>query len=61
MMKMPNAPRWLFDLEAASGVMFVMSRAVDERGDGQPALAEQKWNEKGYLFAAPVPHPIRVT
>lgn len=53
--------RWQFDLEAVPGDMFVMSRAVDERGDGQPALAEQKWNEKGYLFAAPVPHPIRVT
>lgn len=52
--------RWEFDLEAVPGDMSITPRAIDELGHGQPELAAQKWNQKGYLFAAPVPHPLRV-
>ncbi|MCY1056820.1 sulfite oxidase [Nannocystis sp. SCPEA4] len=52
--------RWQFDLDAVPGDMTVTPRAVDEYGNGQPDLAAQKWNEKGYLFAAPVPHPLHI-
>lgn len=52
--------RWQFDFDAGPGDLTVTPRAVDEHGHGQPSLAEQKWNEKGYLFAAPVPHPLHI-
>ena len=37
----------------------VMTRATDVEGNIQPE--EIPFNEKGYLFNQPVPHPIRVT
>ena len=52
--------RWQFDLDVAPGDLTIIPRAVDEHGNTQPSLAEQKWNEKGYLFAAPVPHPLHI-
>ena len=36
-----------------------MTRATDAAGNSQPDAVP--FNEKGYLFNQPVPHPIRVT
>ncbi len=52
--------RWEFEFEAVPGDMSITPRATDAAGNGQPELAAQKWNKKGYMFAAPVPHPVRV-
>ena len=35
--------------------------ATDEKGNTQPDLSQQKWNQQGYIFAAPVPHPVKVS
>ncbi|WP_177325892.1 sulfite oxidase [Nannocystis exedens] len=50
---------WELDVEAPPGDLTVTPRAVDEHGHTQPPLVQQRPNDKGYLFAAPVPHPIR--
>jgi DMSO/TMAO reductase YedYZ molybdopterin-dependent catalytic subunit len=50
---------WQLELEAPPGELSITPRAVDEHGHTQPPLAQQRANDKGYLFAAPVPHPIR--
>lgn len=42
----------------ASGRWVVRTRAWDADGQSQPD--EVAYNEKGYLFNAPVPHPVRV-
>ena len=36
-----------------------MTRAIDTVGNTQPGHVP--YNEKGYLFNQPLPHPIRVT
>ncbi len=45
--------------DAQPGEHVVMTRATDAAGNTQPDSVP--FNEKGYLFNAPVPHPIRVT
>jgi hypothetical protein len=53
--------RWEFTFEAQPGDLTITPRATDEQGNTQPDVAQQKWNEQGYLFGAPVPHPVTVT
>ncbi|MFZ6180828.1 sulfite oxidase [Nannocystis pusilla] len=50
---------WQLELDAPPGDLTITPRAVDEHGPTQPSLSQQRPNDKGYLFAAPVPHPIR--
>lgn len=52
--------RWEFVFDAAPGDMSLTPRAFDEHGHGQPPLRAQRPNDHGYLFAAAVPHPVRV-
>ena len=47
-----------FAWDAELGEYIVMTRATDAAGNTQPR--ETPFNEKGYLFNQPVPHPIRV-
>ncbi|WAS92041.1 molybdopterin-dependent oxidoreductase [Nannocystis punicea] len=49
---------WQLELDATPGAVTITPRAVDEHGHTQPPLSQQLPNDKGYLFAAPVPHPI---
>jgi DMSO/TMAO reductase YedYZ molybdopterin-dependent catalytic subunit len=60
----PNLPRagvrWELAFEAKAGEMTIAPRATDEAGNKQPDLQQQKWNKKGYLFGAVVPHPVTV-
>ena len=51
--------RFEFTWEAESGEHTIMTRATDTAGNTQPDVVP--FNEKGYLFNQPVPHPIRVT
>ena len=50
----------MFELEweAQPGEYTVMTRATDAAGNTQPP--EIPFNEKGYLFNQPLPHPVRV-
>ena len=50
--------RFEFDWNAPAGEHTVMTRATDVAGNTQPPSVP--FNEKGYLFNQPVPHPIRV-
>lgn len=52
--------RWEFSFDAKPGDMTITPRATDDKGT-QPDLSQQKWNEQGYIFAAPVPHPVKVS
>ena len=45
--------------DAEPGEREIMTRATDAAGNTQPDHVP--FNEKGYLFNQPVPHPIRVT
>ena len=47
-----------FTWDAQPGEYTVMTRATDAAGNTQPR--EIPFNEKGYLFNQPVPHPVRV-
>ena len=49
--------RFEFDWEARAGMHTVMTRATDVAGNTQPD--QVPFNEKGYLFNQPLPHPIR--
>ena len=51
--------RFEFVWDAAPGEQTIMTRATDAAGNTQPDSVP--FNEKGYLFNQPVPHPIRVT
>ncbi|WP_419931352.1 sulfite oxidase [Candidatus Poriferisodalis sp.] len=51
--------RFEFDWEAPAGMHTVMTRATDVTGNTQPD--QVPFNEKGYLFNQPLPHPIRAT
>jgi DMSO/TMAO reductase YedYZ molybdopterin-dependent catalytic subunit len=54
--------RWEFSFEARPGDLTLTPRATDDQGNAQPLdLAQQKWNEQGYLWAVAVPHPVKVT
>ncbi len=50
--------RFEFAWDAPPGEWTVMTRATDASGDTQPETVP--FNEKGYLFNQPVPHPVRV-
>lgn len=47
-----------FEWEGSVGEHTIMTRATDVAGHTQPAAVP--FNEKGYLFNQPLPHPIRV-
>ena len=47
-----------FEWDASSGEHTVMTRATDVQGNTQPDRTP--FNEKGYLFNQPLPHPISV-
>ena len=51
--------RFEFTWDARPGEHVMMTRATDAAGNTQPDTVP--FNEKGYLFNAPAPHPIRVT
>ena len=51
--------RFEFAWDAEPGQRAIMTRATDAAGNTQPDRVP--FNEKGYLFNQPVPHPIRVT
>ena len=51
--------RFEFVWDAEPGERTIMTRATDTEGNTQPA--DVPFNEKGYLFNQPVPHPVRVT
>ncbi len=51
--------RFEFVWNAEQGKRTIMTRATDADGNAQPDQAP--FNEKGYLFNQPLPHPITVT
>ena len=51
--------RFEFEWQAAPGLQTVMTRATDAAGNSQPD--ELPFNEKGYLFNLPLPHPVTVS
>ncbi|MCY3912232.1 MAG: molybdopterin-dependent oxidoreductase [Chloroflexi bacterium] len=51
--------RFAFEWDAQPGEHTVMTRATDVAGNTQPD--QIPFNEKGYLFNQPVPHPVSVT
>ena len=51
--------RFEFVWDAEPGERSIMTRATDVAGDTQPDSIP--FNEKGYLFNQPVPHPIHVS
>ena len=51
--------RFEFAWDAEPGDGMIMTRATDAAGNTQPDRVP--FNEKGYLFNQPVPHPIRVS
>lgn len=53
--------RWELAAELRPGEHTITPRASDEKGNSQPDVAAQRYNEKGYLFGAAVPHPLTVT
>ena len=50
--------RFGFIWDAQPGEHTIMSKATDAAGNSQPDAIP--FNQKGYLFNQPVPHPIRV-
>jgi DMSO/TMAO reductase YedYZ molybdopterin-dependent catalytic subunit len=48
-----------FQLDAEAGEHTIMTRATDEEGNTQPD--EIPFNQKGYLFNQPLPHPVKVS
>ena len=50
--------RFEFEWNPHPGEYTIMTRATDAAGNRQPA--EIPFNEKGYLFNQPVPHPVHV-
>ena len=51
--------RFEFVWDTQPGESVIMTRATDVAGNTQPDHVP--FNEKGYLFNQPVPHPVRVT
>ncbi|MBM3221651.1 MAG: sulfite oxidase [Candidatus Rokubacteria bacterium] len=59
----PNIPRawarWDVEWDARPGEHVILTRAVDDHGNTQPASIP--WNAQGYGYNVPVPHPVKVT
>ena len=51
--------RFEFSWTAGPGEHVIMTRATDAAGNSQPDRVP--FNEKGYLFNQPLPHPLRVS
>jgi sulfane dehydrogenase subunit SoxC len=51
--------RWDFEWDARPGDHAIVTRAVDDQGNTQPAAIP--WNAQGYGYNVPVPHPVKVT
>lgn len=51
--------RFVLSWQAEPGDRVIMTRATDASGNTQPDRVP--FNEKGYLFNQPLPHPVRVT
>jgi sulfane dehydrogenase subunit SoxC len=58
----PNIPRawtrWDFEWDARPGDHVILTRAIDDHGNTQPASIP--WNAQGYGYNVPVPHPVKV-
>jgi DMSO/TMAO reductase YedYZ molybdopterin-dependent catalytic subunit len=50
--------RWDLDWDARPGGYSLRARAIDERGNKQPAIVP--WNDQGYLYGGVVGHPVTV-
>lgn len=50
--------RFTFTWQAEPGEYTIMTRATDAAGNTQPDVIP--FNEKGYLFNCPLPHPIKI-
>jgi hypothetical protein len=59
----PNIPRawtrWDFAWDARPGEHAILTRAIDDQGNTQPAA--MPWNAQGYGYNVPVPHPVKVS
>jgi sulfane dehydrogenase subunit SoxC len=59
----PNIPRawtrWDFEWDARPGDHAILTRAVDDQSNSQPASIP--WNAQGYGYNVPVPHPVKVS
>jgi DMSO/TMAO reductase YedYZ molybdopterin-dependent catalytic subunit len=51
--------RWDFVWDARPGDHVILTRAVDDQGNAQPAAIP--WNAQGYGYNVPVPHPVKVS
>lgn len=51
--------RWDFEWDARPGDHAILTRAVDDHGNAQPATIP--WNAQGYGYNVPVPHPVKVS
>jgi sulfane dehydrogenase subunit SoxC len=51
--------RWELEADVRPGDGTITPRATDDKGNTQPDVSAQRWNEKGYLFGAMVPHPVK--
>lgn len=52
--------RWEYSFDARAGDMTITPRATDVKGNTQLPVAEQKFNVKGYVWEAVIPHPVTV-
>ena len=52
--------RWELAFNATPDITTITPRATDEKGNVQYEVAQQKWNEQGYVFGAMAPHPVKV-
>lgn len=50
--------RWDFEWDARAGDHTILTRAIDDQGNAQPASIP--WNAQGYGYNVPVPHPVKV-
>jgi hypothetical protein len=51
--------RWDFEWDVRAGNHTILTRAIDDQGNAQPASIS--WNAQGYGYNVPVPHPVKVT
>ncbi|MFC1910021.1 molybdopterin-dependent oxidoreductase [Chloroflexota bacterium] len=53
--------RWEFTFHQQPGGLTTIPWATDEKGNAQYGISYQKWNKRGYLFGAMVPHSVTVS